>query len=506
MRSLSSAIAIRAVCLTVLVGVPGDAGAQLIGLKTVPLAAGDQFFIAPSLNAGMAGASIAHDDLLLDPFVNPAKGGRVVQSQFFSSPIAYSISDENGGAQTLPVGVLLNSTAWFGGAVAAMQQVDRGRGIWFPFVSVDPASTEVLPSVASTDESQTNKYFQLTLGRRLGDGGLAFGASAMAADLNGTDGVEELFANAWAIEEFGHIEDYRIGVTGSLSGDRTFEVLVVHNRVNLTQDVTSVDWTLTDAVLRLWTPDVEQEVNLNKTRTWGAHVGYVQPIGDTDWRIGGILTANRKLHPKIPTYDLVNIQVAERAPIPRDPGESWAYNLGLGLSRQAGPTTFAMDVVYEPAVSNTWADAESDVPTSDGGTILAGERTVDNRFVFSNARLNVGVSRELGMSAWQLGFRAHHFDYRLRQNDHVQVTQRSQTEQWTEWTPTWGFRLTWSNVEVRYAGSASSAAHFPFFRSESLLEVDSLLGVDVLAPPTGALRIPDETTVTHRFAVSLPIR
>jgi hypothetical protein len=164
-----------------------------------------------------------------------------------------------------------------------------------------------------------------------------------------------------------------------------------------------------------------------------------------------------------------------------------------------------MDLVYEPAVSDTWADAESNVTTADGGTIPAGQRTVDNRFIFSNARLNVGFTREIGMGALQLGVRAHHFDYRLRQDDHVRMIRRFQTEQWTEWTPTWGFRWTWSTVELRYAGSASSASHFPWFGStRAVLEVDA--PVDVLAPPTGALTLPDETTVTHRFAISIPIR
>jgi hypothetical protein len=504
MRSLSWSLMIRTVCLAVLVGVPANVGAQVIGLKTTPLAAGDQFAIAPSRNAGMAGASIALDDWALDPFVNPAMGVRVAESQFFSAPVAYDISDENGGARTLPVGVLLSSTSWFGGAVAAMQQVDRGRMNRLTPWRVDQISTVVLPAVPWREESPTNKYFQLTLGRRLGESGLALGASAMAADLNGTDGVEELFANAWLIDEFGRMEDYRLGLTGSLSGDRTFEVVLVHNRVNLTQDVTSVSWTLTDSAAWAWSPEVTQEANQNRTRTWGAHVGYVQPIGSAGWRLGGILTANRKLHPKIPTYDLANVVVVESLPIPRDPGESWAYNVGLGLSRQAGPTTFAMDLVYEPAVSDTWADAESDVTTADGGTIPAGARTVDNRFIFSNARVNVGVTREIGTGAIQLGVRAHHYDYRLRQDDHVRMIRRSQTEQWTEWTPTWGFRVTWSSVELRYAGSASSASHFPWLGGRSVLEVDS--PVDVLAPPTGALRPPDETTVTHRLALSIPIR
>ena len=47
--------------------------AQLISVKSVPVAEGDQFTIFPSLNISMGGVSIALDDPLLDPFLNPAK-------------------------------------------------------------------------------------------------------------------------------------------------------------------------------------------------------------------------------------------------------------------------------------------------------------------------------------------------------------------------------------------------------------------------------------------------
>ena len=77
------------------------------------------------------------------------------------------------------------------------------------------------------------------------------------------------------------------------------------------------------------------------------------------------MTVNRKDHPKIPTYDLTAVEIAVRPPIPRDPGNSWAFNIGAGISYEEGPTTFAMDVVYEPAVSDTWADEVEDVVAAD---------------------------------------------------------------------------------------------------------------------------------------------
>ncbi len=357
--------------------------------------------------------------------------------------------------------------------------------------------------------SSTNKFAQFSVGRILGEG-WAVAASAMFADLTGTDGVEQLFANAWDIEEFGSVKDYRVGLTGTFSGGRTFEVAFVRNRFKMTHDVTTVTWELTDSVNWLFTPEVDREAHLNISKTWGAHVGYVQPLEETGWRVGGILTVNRKDHPKIPTYDLTQVEFAERPPIPRDPGNSWAFNVGAGLSYEEGPTTFAMDVVYEPAVSDTWADDLVDVTGADGSVIPAGGHTVDNHFVFSNASASMGLSHAIG-EKWsvQLGVRMRSFSYRMEQQDHVLGLDRRLTQQWTDWTPSWGTKFDLNGLEIRYTGLASSASHFPF-PSFSLGGPDVLTSAsidsDILAPPSGLLATPDETVVTHRFQLSVPIR
>ena len=66
-----------------LIFLPMTALAQLISLKTVPIATGNQFRIFPSQNLGMGGVSIAVNDPLLDPFVNPAKGSRIKETVVF---------------------------------------------------------------------------------------------------------------------------------------------------------------------------------------------------------------------------------------------------------------------------------------------------------------------------------------------------------------------------------------------------------------------------------------
>ena len=145
MRPVLSVLFCSILIVSSLASIPRDAVAQLIGLKTVPVAAGEQFAIFPSLNRSRGGASIAMNDPLLDPFVNPAKGGRVTSPLFFSSPTFYGVSEGNGVTRTLPVGALFGSPRWFGGAIAAIQQIELGGRLANGFVPIDPASTVVLP-------------------------------------------------------------------------------------------------------------------------------------------------------------------------------------------------------------------------------------------------------------------------------------------------------------------------------------------------------------------------
>ena len=185
--------------------------------------------------------------------------------------------------------------------------------------------------------------------------------------------------------------------------------------------------------------------------------------------------------------------------------------MGAGISYLGDATTFAMDFVYEPAVSDTWGDTPVEITASDGSVIPAGGHTVDNHFVFANARADVGASQAFDEWTFQLGVRVSSFDYRLEQVDHVEIGERRQTVQWTEWTPTWGARLELPGVELHYIGFASSASHFPWPGLPSwgcceVLNPGSLQPGDVLAPPSGAIVTPDATTVTHRLQISLPIR
>src|SRR5437867_3672919 len=112
---------------SLLLALAGPAAAQLISIKTVPIAQGDQFEIFPSNNLGMGSVSIALPDTLLDPFLNPAKGARLGAARFFGAPTAYGISQGAGGGRTLPLAVSAGSGAWFGAFSLALKQVDASK-------------------------------------------------------------------------------------------------------------------------------------------------------------------------------------------------------------------------------------------------------------------------------------------------------------------------------------------------------------------------------------------
>ena len=105
------------------------APAQLIAIKTVPVAQADQFDLFPSRNLAMGGVSIAVQDPWLDPFINPAKGARLSGGLVAGAPGMFSISDNAGGGRTLPVSVMGSRGSWFGGLSLAIQEIDGARDV-----------------------------------------------------------------------------------------------------------------------------------------------------------------------------------------------------------------------------------------------------------------------------------------------------------------------------------------------------------------------------------------
>src|SRR5438874_13402673 len=111
--------------IPMLFGALTAAHGQVVTPKTVPVHQDEQFAIFPAARAGMAGISIALDDSLADPFVNPAKawmGGRGVM---FTAPFDHNVTGGHGGGRTLPLGGIASHGAWAGSFVVAWQDLQH---------------------------------------------------------------------------------------------------------------------------------------------------------------------------------------------------------------------------------------------------------------------------------------------------------------------------------------------------------------------------------------------
>ncbi len=490
-----------ATCLLAIL-LAGTATGQSIPVKTVPIASGDQFLLIPSRSIGMGGVSIALDHPFSDPFTNPGKGRMIRHGILFGASSFYSLSGDNGSGRTLPIGGLFRVGRWYAGGTAAIQQLIpaspefQSRG-WGSAGFVTTPYRGELPD---------NRYGTAFLGRRSLDGRIGFGVGISGAHLEALEGVEFLYANSQEIQQSGGYIDLRAGITGDLEGDRTFEVLVSHSRLRMTHDVTYLTWVESVDLIMPPIPGSRVQRNLDHTNTTALHLGYVQPMTDARWRIGGIITGNWKTHPKIPEDVLPDMP-----PVPRDPGMTWAYNIGVGISKVEGFSTFGLDLIYEPIWTETWGVAAESIPTGGGFSIPIGGKTIENDYHFNNLVVRIGVSREHETAGFQLGMEVRSVNYHLDQINNIERFSRNQDEQWIEWTPSWGGLLKFPEFELRYVGRLKTGTGRPAqirgfqrWSQQGDLVIDPA-SPDYLPTPTGDLMIEDMLVMTHQIAIVIPI-
>ena len=490
------------------------AAAQLIQIKTLPIADGDQFQFFPSASLGLGGVSIALRDSLLDPFTNPAKASRLsvkTKGTFFGSPTSYSVSRNAGGGRTFPLGGILRSGSNFGGLAVAIQEIDK---IDDPNVVISPVVDLFNPdgSVLRTPSapSRQNRFAFGTIGHVFEGAGVSVGFSALGSSLHDIDGVELLYAGSRGVRQHGGEVDLRLGLLKEWNDGRSMEAMLLHDRFNMTQDVSWAD--------QFWDPNTRTFVlreridhNLDHTNTWGLHLGYSQPFADSGWRVGGIVTTNLMSHPKLPDYQIAQVMV-----IPWDPGHSAAYDFGVGIAKSSGLTTFGVDAVFEPIKTHTWGEAPSPIVT-DTRTLPAGSKTTENFFSFSNAILRTGLGRDIPIDTvhgalksirLELGLALKSINYSLNQLDHVAESSRQQDESWMEWTRTWGFGMRFSDLELRYTGRMSTGDGRPGIQNNGgvVLAASDAVGKNFLSAPSGALSLTGVKVTTHQISVSVPIR
>ncbi|MBW3535667.1 MAG: hypothetical protein KY453_10715 [Gemmatimonadetes bacterium] len=475
--------------------VAAPAAAQIVPIRTVPVASGDQFLVHPSSRLGMGGVGVALSDTLLDPWIVPGAGARIDGVVVDASPTFYVISDGNGSGRTLPVTVQLGGDAWFGGVSMALQEIRAG--------DLNGGFGWGAPTRGLDESSALNTFLSAYAGRRLGPSGWSLGAGVSRAGLDAMDGVDILYGGGQRVEQRGSVLDVRVGALREWEAEKSLELVALYHEVDMIHEISGGVWWLgvVDPMPGIdpfpgGPPPMRTEED--ETRTWGASATWVQPIGDRGWKLGGTATANRKTHPKIPNYDLMSI--------PRDPGDTWAGRLGLGLARTAGGTTLGLDLALEPIETETWADAAEPVLQDSVVVVPAGGRTVENDFTFLNSRVRLGGEHAWDRWSIQLGVDVYAVSYDLEQRDFVRQTVRDQRESWLEWTPSWGAALRLPEVEVRYAGRLTTGTGRPGvlgggFRAGA---DEALAGGDFIPAPSGDLFLDGAWVLTQRIGVVIP--
>ena len=480
------------------------AAAQLIQVRTVPVATGDQFLLVPSSTFGMAGARYAVDDSLADAWSNPAKGVLIGESSLFSSPAAYAISRGGGHGLTLPVSGLARGERWFGGALAAIQEVNNDLDGGDPWVWPGWGIWDGNPPNLS-EVSSRNLYAAGFLGRRLGDSPWSLGVGVSTSSLQAMDGVDLLYGGAQRIDQSGSVRDFRVGLYRDGDGDRDrFSWTVARNLIDMEHEVTYVDVH--------WPPESTEipsepvliprtEINLDRTNAWGMQLAWDRRLAAPGWRMGASLIGNRKSHPKIPNYNIQNI--------PRDPGHSNAFELGFGVGRSVGASAFAVDVALQPIESETWQEAETEEVKDGGGVIPVGGKTIENYFSFLNAQVRVGASHQFDGLRLQGGIEGRSYSYSLEQTNKITGTTRDQDESWMEWTPAFSALFSLDGLDIQYGLRFTTGTGHPgtdVSGGEDFAASPTAPGGDFVTAPEGPLTLRDATVVTHQVWVRIPIR
>lgn len=472
------------------ISAPMVLSAQVVTPRTLPVLQAGQFNMHPSAREGMGGAVIAVDDSLLDPFVNPAKTGRLREGRVFLAPYIHSVSGERGGGRSIPIGGGGSWGSWSATGMFTFQQLDRAGPAW---------------NLPTAERSAFNQYVTGSISRRLSPS-TTVGFGAGLATLDAIDGVDLLYAGSDRIEQDGNLADFRVGLTRVSADDREFELLLVHSRNDMTHDVRFTTWRW-DEINRQTIVEQRRDVNEDRTYIWGVHSEYSRPVGTGGWKLGWLGTMNRLSHPKIPNYVIQNI--------PRDPGTTYSFNAGVGLGRSVRGTSFAADLILEPIFAETWADAANDTAVAQGPRIAKGDKTVENTFRFNNVKLRVGAGHDMTVGkgkttvGYQAGLAVHSIAYKLDQTLNLLDSARTQREDWIEWSPTVGLRVRSRDLDVMYnfsvtcgPGSCGAGGRMVVANSPGLESA----GGGIIAAPSSQLFMQSGSLSVHKLTLSLPIR
>ncbi len=478
--------------------------AQGIHIRTVPVIAANQSEFYLSLARGMGNLSIAFDDPLGDPFVNPAKASRIREATIFSSPTRNSWSNENGrplftasgsskylgtSMNSIPFGGFFQMGKMYAGGLVAYQGYSSKRST--------PVAVWQLSPPSIRNDIGSNTYVFGLFGVRFPESNVSIAASISSADYEALDGVNLLYPGSSDIKQSGWSREYKLGIMAELTDADQLEFVAAQNVFKARHEVTYpvLPWFWFDSMPVAQT---RSELNRDESKGWILHGGYKRRIDDS-WKIGAIVTVNWKEHPKIPTYDLGHI--------PRDPGTSIAYNIGIGAVRYGQRSTWGFEYIYEPITSYTWAEA------GEGGSVpgfpqfAPNFKTVENFFDFSNHILRAGLHSKTKYE-WlegRFGVQLHFYNYDLNQNDNILSTSRFFSHDWLETTLSGGLNVKFSNVELMYTLQVTLGNGMVGTNGRWATQLDTNLFAssarenDFLIAPSGSLVVDKIALFTHQI-------
>ena len=467
---------------TVLLAGASALNAQLIAIKTVPLLATEQFAVTPTFSAGMAGLRLANEDSLRDPFLNPARGGLFNGRYLVSGTNLSRIATGVGGFFTIPVTFLYSNSRHFGGVHVSAQQMHARR--YVPFPEQSAGTGNYLPA-AWKEKKVFNGFFSGYWGRRLSSRDVLAGSLSYAR-LTGLSGQEYLFDAPIYMQNALEFES-RLGWYRTLSSGAVEAVLVYQDFNMQTELGRSFPGEAGSA-------GTEQEI----TRTFGLYLAGRRQVRKKV-RAGFSLTANRKWHPRIINYSLMRI--------PRDPGDTYAFEIGTGLmlTDSGGWSKSGVEVLFQPVWSRTWAEAEKDMVRDDGSLLRKGGRTIDNRFRIANWRFRIGLEDHNPPFTVQLGLEVRLYRYRLEQENHIAGTVRRRTETWQEWKPSFSLQYDFRGVRLGYVFGAVFGSGIPGLVNPGRSFVDSS-DVGYLIAPASALTLQNTVVLVHRLQITRRLR
>lgn len=473
---------------------------QAIHIRTVPVIAANQFDIQPSLARGMGNLSVAFDDPLADPFVNPAKASRLKGLNLFSSPSRSTWSNEDGrtvytptgsakypGASinSIPFGGFYQSGDIFGGGLVTHQGYSAQRSVSESDIWLWANPTGVRPAITRNDIGN-NTYVVGLFGVRFPESNVSVGGSVSWGYYGAIDGVNLLYPGSYDIKQQGKTIEYKVGLIGELTERDQIEFVVARNTFQALHEITFLNppiWPLPAAY--------RAEINRDESEGWVMQGGYKRTVGD-EWKLGAVLTVNWKEHPKIPNYSLANI--------PRDPGTSVAYNIGFGALQYGKKSTWGFEYIYEPITSYTWAEA------GEGGIwnlpLPPNFKTVENFFEFYNHIIRVGVnsiSGNFGRLGGRLGVQLHFYKYDLTQNNNIWQTSRSLSHGWLETTLSGGLNIKFSHIQLMYTLQVILGNGMVGVESPVAIRLEDALRNDFIIAPSGDLVVEDIPLVTQQI-------